>query len=84
MIGGRERANHIDIRKLFAHEAAKHGYLHVKRVSTTDQLADVFTKCRTHSPSLHPKQHAACISRLLRQTWPDSKGTSILMRENFA
>ena len=40
VIGGRERAKHIDILNHFAHEAA---HLRLKRVSTDDQLADVFT-----------------------------------------
>ena len=44
VIGGRERAKHIGIRKHSAHEAAQLGHLRLKRVSTTDQLADLFTK----------------------------------------
>ena len=44
MIFGRERAKHIDIRKHFAHEAAQLGHLRLKRVSTADKLADVFTE----------------------------------------
>ena len=63
MIGGRERAKHIDIRKNFAHEAAQIGHLRLKRVSTDDQLADVFTK------SLQPAQFASIIARLLRRKW---------------
>ena len=43
VIGGRGCAKQIDIRKHFAHEAAQLGYLRLKRVSTTDQLANVFT-----------------------------------------
>ena len=44
VIGGRERAKHIDTRKHFAHEAAQAaqiGHLRpsLKRVSTDDQLA---------------------------------------------
>ena len=39
VIGGRERAKHIEIRKHFAHEAAQIGHLRLKRVSTDDQLA---------------------------------------------
>ena len=63
LIGGRERAKHIEIRKHFAHEAAQLGHLRLKRVSTTDQLANVFTK------SLQPAQFVAIIDRLLRWTW---------------
>ena len=63
VIGGRERAKHIDIRKHFAHEVIKHGHLRLVRVDTSDQLADVFTK------SLQPKLHAKCLSGLLGQRW---------------
>ena len=59
MIGGRERAKHIDSRKHFAHEAAQIGRLRLKRVPTDDQLADVFTK------SLQPAQFATIIARWL-------------------
>ena len=44
VIGGRERAKHIDIRKHFAHEAIQNGYLRLVRVDTSEQLADAFTK----------------------------------------
>ena len=62
VIGGRERAKHINIRKHFAHEAALLGHLRLNRVSTTDQLrrlADVFTK------SLQPAQFATIFKALL-------------------
>lgn len=64
VIGGRERAKHIDIRKHFAHEAIQNGHLRLVRVDTTDQLADVFTK------SLQPRLHAACIEGILGRRWP--------------
>ena len=63
VIGGRERAKHIDIRKHFAHEAVQLGHLRLIRVATTEQLADVFTK------SLQPRLHAACIGGLLGRPW---------------
>ena len=63
VIGGRERAKHIDLRKHFAHEAIQHGHLRLVRVDTADQLADIFTK------SLQPRLHAACLSALLRRSW---------------
>ena len=44
VIGGRERAKHIDIRKHFAHEAIKNGHLILKKIPTTLQLADIMTK----------------------------------------
>ena len=54
VIGGRERAKHIDIRKHFAHEAAQLGHLGLYRVSTAEHVANVFTE------SLQAKQRAAC------------------------
>ena len=44
IIGGRERAKHIDIRKHFAHEAIQNRHMRLIRVSTAEQLADIFTK----------------------------------------
>ena len=63
VIGGRERAKHIDLRKHFAHEAIQNGHLRLIRVDTADQLADIFTK------SLQPRLHAACLSGILRKDW---------------
>ena len=47
IIGGRERAKHIDIRKHFAHEEIQNRHMRLIRVLTTDQLADIFTKALT-------------------------------------
>ena len=44
VIGGRERAKQIDIRKHFAHEAIKNGHLILKKDPTMLQLADIMTK----------------------------------------
>ncbi len=44
IIGGRERAKHIDIRKHFAHEAIQNRHMRLIRVPKDEQLADVFTK----------------------------------------
>jgi hypothetical protein len=63
VIGGRERAKHIDIRKHFAHEVIQNGHIRLVRVDTANQLADVFTK------SLQPAQFAACMSGILRRKW---------------
>jgi hypothetical protein len=67
VVGGRERAKHIDIRKHFAHEATQNGRIGLVRagwtVDTAKQLADVFTK------SLQPAQFAACMSGILRRRW---------------
>ena len=59
IIGGRERAKHIDIRKHFAHEAVRNGHLRLVRVDTSDQLADVFTK------GLHPGPMVECLSSII-------------------
>ena len=64
VIGGRERAKHIDLRKYYAHEAVQNGFLRLVRVDTADQLADVFTK------SLHPRPFEKCIGGILGQQWP--------------
>jgi hypothetical protein len=44
VIGGRERAKHIDIRKHFAHEVIQNGHMKLIRVATSQQLADILTK----------------------------------------
>ena len=44
IIGGRERAKHIDIRKHFAHEAIQNRHMRLIKVGTDDQMADVLTK----------------------------------------
>jgi hypothetical protein len=55
IIGGRERAKHIDIRKHFAHEVIQCGLLNFVRVPTSDQLAGILTK------GLHHQQWQACV-----------------------
>jgi hypothetical protein len=44
VIGGRERAKHIDIQKHFAHEVMQQRAMRPIKVATGDQLADMFTK----------------------------------------
>ena len=44
IIGGRERAKRIDIRKHFAHEAICNGYMKLSKDVTSLQLADIMTK----------------------------------------
>jgi hypothetical protein len=63
VIGGRERAKHIDIRKHFAHQAIQFGHLKLVKVDTADQLADLFTK------PLPPAVHEACLTKILRRPW---------------
>ena len=43
VIGGRERAQHIDIRNLSAYDVIQNGHMKLIRVSTTSQLADILT-----------------------------------------
>jgi hypothetical protein len=66
VIGGRERAKHIDISMQFAHGAIQNGHLRLIRVSTTQQLADIFTK------SIHLPQWEACITSILGGKWVPS------------
>jgi hypothetical protein len=46
VLGGRERAKQIDIRKHFAHEVVQNGHWHIwlYQISTEHQLADLLTK----------------------------------------
>ena len=60
VIGGRERAKHIDIRKHFAHEVIQNGKMRLVQVATALQLADIFTK------PLHYPQWKACVEGILR------------------
>jgi hypothetical protein len=59
VMGGRERAKHIDIRKHFAHEVIQNGEMRLIKVPTAHQLADILTK------GLHLPQVLACVDRLL-------------------
>ncbi len=59
VIGGRERAKHIDIRKHFAHEVIQNDHMKLVRVSTMSQLADILTK------PLHYPQYLACVAGIL-------------------
>ena len=62
IIGGRERAKHIDIRKHFAHEVIQIGEMRLVRVPTSSQLADILTK------GLHYPQWKACVEGILSKT----------------
>ena len=59
VIGGRERAKHIDIRKHFAHETMQNRQMRLIKVETSSQLADIFTK------PLQLQQFIACRDGLL-------------------
>ena len=59
VIGGRERAKHIDIRKHFAHEAVQNGHMRLYKIATEFQLVDILTK------ALQVHQFESCLHRLL-------------------
>ena len=64
IVGRRERAKHIDIRKHFAHEVIHNPHTRLVRVSTSQQLADIFTKAL-------PLQHfERCVIGLMRGPAP--------------
>ena len=71
VIGGRERAKHIDIRKHFAHEVIQNGEMRLIKVATKHQLTDILTK------GLHLPQVTTCVDGLLgkKPVW-----TSVLKR----
>jgi hypothetical protein len=50
VLGGRERAKHIDIRKHFAHEAVQNGHMRLYQIPTEVQLADILTKALQLGP----------------------------------
>jgi hypothetical protein len=54
VIGGWERAKHINIRKHFVHETIQKRKMRLVKADTSSQLADIFTK------PLHLQQFLAC------------------------
>jgi hypothetical protein len=48
VIGGHERAKHIDIRKHIAHETIQNLQMRLIKVDTSNQLEDIFTKLLQH------------------------------------
>ena len=75
VIGGRERAKHIDIRKHFAHEVIQNGHMKLIRVATANQLADILTK------PLHFPQWQACVAGILgKRIVTTTYGTFVLKR----
>ncbi len=59
IIGGRERAKHIDTRKHCAHKVIQNDHMKLVCVSTMSQLADILTK------PLHYPQYLACFAGIL-------------------
>ena len=73
VMGGRERAKHIDIRKHFAHEAVQNGHMRLHKIATEDQLADLLTK------PLNRRLFERCLFTLLGQDPPSTaEGTKDL------
>jgi hypothetical protein len=68
IMGGRERAKHIDIRKHFAHEAVQNGHIRLIKIPTEFQLADLLTK------GLHRRQFESCLYSLLGEDPPSAGG----------
>jgi hypothetical protein len=70
IMGGRERAKHIDIRKHFAHEAVQNGHIRLIKIPTEFQLADLLTK------GLNRRQFERCLYSLLGEDPPLAGGTT--------
>ena len=60
VMGGRERAKHIDIHTHFAHEAVQIGHMRVYKILTELQLTELLTK------ALQQHQFESCLHGLLR------------------
>ena len=75
VIGGRERAKQIDVRKHLAHEANKNGHLILKKVPTTLQLADIMTK------DVKQPQWGMCMDGLLGKPLVPSVQTVVAQEE---
>ena len=73
VMGGRERAKHIDIRKHFAHEAVQNGHMRLHKIATEDQLADI-----SRSRSTGVCSSGACSSCLDRTRPRPRSGTKDL------
>ena len=66
VMGGRERAKHIDIRKHFAHEAVQNRHMRLYKISTEHQLADLLTK------PLNRRAFEYCLYNLLGKDPPSA------------
>ncbi len=74
VIGERERAKQINIRKHFTHKVIQNGEMLLVQVPTASQLADIFTK------GLHYQQWQTCVEGILGKTFKQCKGTSSLKK----
>jgi hypothetical protein len=69
LMGGRERAKHIDIPKHFAHEAVQNGHIRLRMVTFAEfQLADLLAK------GLPRRQFEGCLYSLLGEDPPSAGG----------
>jgi hypothetical protein len=70
MMGGRERAKNIDMRKSFAQEAVENGLMRLYTIPTEHQLADLLTQ------ALQRGQFERCLFNLLGvdPPWTADKG----------
>jgi hypothetical protein len=59
VIGGRERAKHIDLRKHFSHETIQNRMMRLIKIDTSKQLADIFTKPLAYA------QFVGCVRKIL-------------------
>jgi hypothetical protein len=59
VIGGRERAKHMDLREHVAHETIQNRMMRLIKIDTSKQLADIFTKLVAHVHFI------GCICRIL-------------------
>ncbi len=66
VIGGRERAKHIDIQKHFAHEVIQNCEMLLVCVPMASQLMGIFTK------GLHYQQWQVCVEGILGWTFTPS------------
>ena len=68
IMGGRERAKHMDIRKHVAHEAVQTGHIRSIKIPTEFQLAGWLTR------GLHRRQFESCLYSLLGADPPSADG----------
>ncbi len=73
VMGARERAKHMGIRKHFAHQVMHKRHSTLVRVPTSSQLTDILTE------PLHLLQWQACVAGIVTKV-ATSEGTSVLKR----
>jgi hypothetical protein len=77
VIGGRERAKHLDIQKHFAHEVIQNGHIRLVRVDTANKLADRMSSPRACSRrNLQPACQVSFAGNGVRKGRRDSREES--------